>query len=577
MRQPSIHPKIIAPLAAFIILFHGCSTRLDPAPEWTHIIEKPQAISAGGMVVSDEARATHIGVEVLNQGGNAIDAAVATAFALAVVYPEAGNLGGGGFLVAHLADGRSVALDFREKAPQGSTRDMFLNQEGHLTDMSVIGHRAAGVPGSVAGLWEAHSRYGSLPWNAVVMPALQLARDGFVVNERMARTLRADSARLSRFNSSRSVFFIEGKTIPPGTLWKNPDLAATLERIAAEGKEGFYAGPTADRIVAEMTSGNGLITRNDLAAYRAIWRHPLSFVYRGKTVLSIPPSSSGGVTLALICNILAGYDLPSLGWHSTEAIHLIVEAMRRAFAVRNSDLGDPDFVHISLDTLLSEEFTRSLRSNISPDRATPSAASTIPSDRETETTHLGVVDAKGNAVSLTTTLNSLYGNAVTVQGAGFLLNNEMDDFAVKPGAPNMFDLVQGEANAIAPGKRMLSSMTPTIVLDSQGSPFLVTGARGGPHIITSVFHLLSNILDYGMDLPQAITAPRFHHQHLPDQIEFEERGVASGILKQLREMGYDTKVSMSGSAPSLLRTHDRWIGFGDPRSEGTAEGQVLLP
>jgi len=577
MKEGWIHLKLIVPFTAFVVLFQGCSTRPDPAPEWTRSIEKPQAISTGGMVVSDEARATHIGVEILNQGGNAIDAAVATAFALAVVYPEAGNLGGGGFLVAHLADGQSVALDFREKAPQAASRDMYLDQEGNLTDMAVNGHRAAGVPGSVAGLWEAHRAYGSLSWNAVIMPAWHLAHDGFVVNERMARTLRADSARLSRFNSSRHLFFLQGTTLQQGVLWKNPDLAATLQRIAAEGMKGFYAGQTAELLIAEMARGNGLITRSDMAGYCAIWRHPLSFMYRGHSILSMPPSSSGGVTLALICNTLSGYDLRTLGWHSAEAIHLTVEAMRRAFAVRNRDLGDPDFVHIPLDTLLSEQFARRLRGDIMSEQATPSATFTIPSVEETETTHLGVVDANGNAVSLTTTLNSLYGNGVTVQGAGFLLNNEMDDFAAKPGAPNMFDLVQGEANAIAPGKRMLSTMTPTIVLDAQGSPFLVTGARGGPHIVTSVFHVLSNILDYGMDLPQAITAPRFHHQHLPDYIVYEERGIAQSILIQLRNMGYDTKTSNSGSAPSLLRVHDRWIGFGDPRSGGSAEGQALLP
>jgi len=572
-----LNPKLPTALLALLVLFHGCTT---PPAQLTPPVEKLPAVSTGGMVVSDAALATRTGVEVLDHGGNAIDAAVATAFALAVAYPEAGNIGGGGFLVARLSNGTVLALDFREKAPLAATEKMYLDQKGSVTEESQIGPLAAGVPGTVAGLWEAHQKYGALSWRQVVAPAIRIAREGFAPDRRMVQTLRADSSRLVRFKGSRELFFTHA--LSEGQIWKNPDLAATLDRIADHGMAGFYSGPTAEMIVEEMTKDGGILTLEDLKSYTAIWRNAIQINYRGNTIISMPPPSSGGVTLALICNILSGYDLRSIEWHSPKAIHLTAEAMRRAFAIRNEYLGDPDFVPIPIDTLLSPQFALEQRSTISSDRASPSSTISTRlgagSREPRETTHLSVVDAQGNAVSLTTTLNGLYGNAVTVEGAGFLLNNEMDDFAAKPGFPNMFGLVQGEANAIAPGKRMLSSMTPTIVLDSRSAPLLLTGARGGPYIISAIFQVLSNIIDYGMDLPNAVIASRVHHQHLPDSLEFEERGMPEETLKQLHALGYETtQAGGLGSAPSILRQNNRWIGFADPRSGGTAEGQSRLP
>jgi gamma-glutamyltranspeptidase/glutathione hydrolase len=521
-------------------------------------------------------------VQILGERGNAIDAAIATAFALAVVYPEAGNLGGGGFLVARLADGKSLALDFRERAPLAATRDMFLDTAGNPTEGSLLGHRAAGVPGSVAGLWEAHKNYGHLPWSKVLAPALRLAQEGFLLNRRFARTLRSDSSRLVQFPASRSLFFTGNTTLREGTYWKNTDLAGTLERIAARGAEGFSAGATADSIVAEMRRGNGIITHEDLASYRPVWRTPLEFSYRGHRVVSMPPPSSGGVTLALLCTMLLHDNLQKLGWNTAAAVHLEVEAMRRAFAVRNTFLADPDAVRIPVDSLLSPDFARAQRSSISDVRATPSGevifGSAAARPEGNHTTHISVVDADGNAVALTTTLNSLYGSGVVVAGTGFLLNNEMDDFAVKPGTPNMFGLVQGEANAIAPGKRILSSMTPTIVCNTDGSPMIVTGARGGPYIITSVFQVIANIVDHEMDLAAAITAPRFHHQHLPDSVLWERNALSAGTIQDLEHIGHVLRrVDVLGSAPTLFRDKGCWTGMADPRTGGAAIGEPPLP
>jgi gamma-glutamyltranspeptidase/glutathione hydrolase len=529
------------------------------------------------MLVSDAPLATDVGVDVLRSGGNAVDAAVATAFALAVVYPEAGNIGGGGFMVAQMADGRTAALDFRETAPSAAWRDMFLDSSGRSTDRSLLGHLASGVPGTVAGLWEAHRSYGRLPWAALLMPAIRLANDGFIVDEHFAQIIHREDSTLTRFAGSAELFFSNGRPPAAGTHWSNPDLGATLERIASEGKAGFYTGPTASLIVAEMKRGGGLITAADLDSYAARWRDPILFTYRDHTVIAMPPPSSGGITLAIIAGIVAGFDLRALGWHSPTALHLSVEAMRRAFADRNSYLGDPDVVRIPQTLLLSREYADARRSTISLNQATPSSmvpAGTLERDHEKyHTTHISVVDAEGNAVSLTTTLNDLFGSRVTVRGAGFVLNDEMDDFSVNPGHPNDFGLVQGEANAVAPGKRMLSSMTPIIVLDENMKPLLVTGARGGPLIITSVFAVLSNVLDYRMEISAAVRAPRIHHQHLPDEIVYEKDGVDPATLTALVGMGHGVRESsLFGSAPSILRHGTAWEGIADPRKSGKAAG-----
>jgi gamma-glutamyltranspeptidase/glutathione hydrolase len=517
-------------------------------------------------------------VEILRAGGNAVDAAVATAFALAVVYPEAGNIGGGGFMVVRFADGRTAALDFRETAPLAATATMYLDSAGTPTKDSEVGHRAVGVPGAIAGQYEAHRLYGKLPWRDVVAPSIRLAADGFLIDERVARVLQSDSAIFSRYGGSSALFLPDGRPPAAGTLFRNPDLARTLTSVADHGTAGFYEGPVAEMIVDEMNRGGGLITHEDLRRYRPAWRAPVEFTYRGYRVTSMPPPSSGGVTLALILGILEGYDLADMGWHSPRMLHLTAEAMRRAFADRNALLGDPDFVPIPLATMLSGRYAASLRASIDPGHATPSAAVTggaMLVHEPSQTTHLGVVDAAGNAVALTTTLNGLHGCGVVVTGAGFLLNNEMDDFTSKPGSPNTYGLVQSERNAIAPGKRMLSSMTPTIVSRPDSGVVLVAGGRGGPHIITSVLHVLLNSLEFGMDAAGAVSAPRIHHQHLPDQITYERGGFDDAVLAALAEMGHSLKATGgTGSAPAIVRRNGRWEAVADPRTaeEGGAGG-----
>ena len=534
------------------------------------------ATAPRGMVATDAPLATDVGVRMLEAGGNAVDAAVATAFALAVVYPEAGNLGGGGFLVARLADGSSVALDFREKAPLAATRDMYLDAQGNLTNKSLVGHLASGVPGAVAGLHAAHQRFGTKPWHEVLAPAIALAENGFTVDAHFAAVIESHRERLSQFPGSAALLLPGGNPPAPGTTWKNPDLAEVLRRIAEEGPAGFYEGETARLIVQEMRRGGGIITLEDLKRYQPKWRDPIVFQYRGHSVISMPPASSGGLTLALMANFSEGFDMKKLGHNSPEALHIVTEASKRAFADRNHYLGDPEFVPIPTQMLLSDEYARKQQATISLQHATPSVE-IKPGLGETpepeHTTHFSVVDAQGNAVALTTTINELFGSAVTVTGAGFLLNDEMDDFAARPGSPNMFGLVQGEANAIEPEKRMLSAMTPTIVLGRDNKPLLITGARGGPRIISAVFQIVSNVVDHGMSLDQAISAPRIHHQHLPD-ILYWEKGVSAETIQELQALGHTVRErdGYVGSAPTILRTPSGWAGAADPRSGGSARG-----
>ena len=529
-----------------------------------------------GMVATDAALATNVGVQIMKSGGNAADAAVATAFAMAVVYPEAGNIGGGGFIVAHFSNGNDAALDFREVAPLKATRDMYVDANGDVTKQSLIGYLASGVPGSVAGLWEFHKRYGTKPWRQVLHPAIELAKNGFIVDEHFAHAI-ANDARLKNFAGSSKLLLPNGAPPVVGSRWRNPELAATLQRIAEHGRDGFYKGQTADLIVAEMQRGGGLITHEDLAAYQPKWRSPIEFDYRGHHVVAMPPASSGGITLAIMCNILDGYDLKSLGARSAARYHLVAEASRRAFADRNQLLGDPDFVHIPTDMLLSSQYAAQQRATISPDHATPSAEIRPGLGQVlegTQTTHMSFVDGAGNAVALTTTLNELFGSAVAVSGGGFMLNDEMDDFTSKVGVPNMFGLVQGAANAIAPGKRMLSAMTPTIVLGHDGKPLLITGARGGPRIISAVYQIMSNVLDHDMTLPDAVVMPRIHMQHLPD-ILYHERNAFDAVTRDsLAKMGYHVALrdGYIGAAPTLLRIGSHWTGMADPRSGGLAAG-----
>jgi gamma-glutamyltranspeptidase/glutathione hydrolase len=529
------------------------------------------------MVVSEAPIASRVGAEVLMDGGNAFDAAVATAFALAVVYPAAGNLGGGLFIVARLEGDRAVALDARETAPAAATRDMFLGDDGEPMEASLVGHRASAVPGSVAGLWEVHRRYGTLPWRRLVAPAIRLAADGYPLDSMQALYTRHHGPRLARDPASAAIHLPSGDPLQEGDTLRNPHLAATLRRIAERGAAGFYQGETADLLVAEMRAGGGIISHQDLEQYRPVWREPVDFDYRGHRVISMPPPSSGGLTLAITAKILEAYDLAQTGWHRPQTIHLIAEALRRAFADRNHFLGDPDFVSVPATRLLSAAHIHEHRASISPDSATPSSSFARrygAGEEGTNTTHLSVVDGEGNMVALTTTLNIGYGSGITVTGAGFLLNNEMDDFTAKPGAPNAAGLVTGRANEIAPGKRPLSSMTPTIVLDPHGSPLLVTGGSGGPFIISGVFQVISNVVDFQMPSAFVVSAPRLHHQHLPDRLFIERWGFDPEVRASLEQLGHAIG-DVGGPfaiTPSLLRRGGRWYGLVDPRVGGSADG-----
>lgn len=541
------------------------------APTWQYARKARVTDGAHGMVVSGSPIASEVGRSILAQGGNAIDAATAVGFALAVVHPEAGNIGGGGFSIIRTADGTVSALDYRETAPAAATRTMYQDLRGDPTDLSINGILGAGVPGSVAGLVEQHRKFGRLPLRDVVAPAIALARDGFTVDDYRERSIDGDRARLYLFAGSRADYLQDGHAPKAGTIFRQPDLARTLQMIADSGADGFYRGPVADLIVAEMQRDGGIMTRADLAGYRAIWHEPIAIEYRGYTVYSMPPSSSGGVTLAEILNVMEGFGtLPPFG--SPQLIHREAEAMRRAFTDRNYYLGDPDFVHAPIAKLTSKAYADSLRATIDLAHATPSA-DVKPAAGGMSTTHYSVVDADGNAVSTTTTLNNSFGSAVTVSGAGFLLNDEMDDFASAPGKPNMYGLVQGEVNAVAPGRRMLSAMTPSVVVDPAGKLFLVVGTPGGPTIITQVYHVISNVIDHHMSLPDAVAAPRMHHQGLPDQIRLEAGGFYPATIAALEAMGHAVVFrSRWGDVEAIIRTPGGWEGVSDPRLGGGGAG-----
>ena len=527
------------------------------------------------MVVSTDSLASAAGLEILRAGGNAVDAAIAVQFALAVVHPVAGNIGGGGFMVARMADDTRFALDFREEAPGAASRDMYLDADGNVTEASWIGHRAAGVPGSVAGMEAAHEAFGTLPWKRLLAPAIRLAADGFTVETRHHEDLYGSRGQLSRFPATAAVFLPNGEAPARGSRFRQPDLARTLEAISESGAAGFYTGWVADSIAAEMRRGGGLITKADLAAYEAVWREPIEIDYRGWTLISMPPPSSGGVTMGQILNIVESWELGALGWHSPQAIHLAVEAMRRAYADRNFYLGDPDFVAMPIDRLLSQSYADSLADTIDPARASDSQAFNRVPVESTETTHFSIIDAEGNAVAVTTTLNGGFGSYVVVRGAGFLLNNEMDDFTSKPGVPNAYGLVQGEANQIAPGKRMLSAMTPTVVINPSGRTELITGTPGGSTIITTIFQIVTNHIDFGLPVRTSVDAPRFHHQNLPDEVRYENGGLDAGTVAALRAMGHTVREreGTSGDVESIWISPDGTrYGAADRRRDGAALG-----
>ena len=542
------------------------------------------------MVTSVHELASGVGVEMLREGGNAVDAAVATGFALAVVHPQAGNLGGGGFLLLRNANGETHFIDYREKAPAAATENMYLDAQDNVIpesskDSSVVGYRSIGVPGSIAGLVYAEKKYGKLSLAKVMAPAIELARDGFPLAYEDTQDLKRDEY-LAQFPESKRIFQRDGNYYQPGELFKQPELARTLERIAKD-PDDFYHGEMARELAAAIHKGGGLITGADLAAYEVKEREPIRGSYRGYDIISAPPPSSGGVALVEILNILEGFDLAKLGNRSGDAIHLEAEAFRRAFYDRADFMGDSDFAKVPVAQLIDKKYAAAWRDSIDPSHASPSKQLKRPSFGELErvaqshqpvrepknTTHYSVVDAEGNAVAVTTTLNDSFGSRVTAEGLGFLLNDEMDDFTAKQGVPNTYGLIQGPANAIGPGKRPLSAMTPTIVL-KDGKLFLVLGSPGGPTIITTVANILIGVVDFALDIQEAVNAPRFHHQWLPDGILVEDR-LSPDTMNVLRSTGHKLKVEhFWGDGECIMvdpKTGER-LGASDGRNNGKAVG-----
>jgi gamma-glutamyltranspeptidase / glutathione hydrolase len=534
-----------------------------------------------GMVASSHPLATQVGVEVLRRGGNAVDAAVAVALALAVVLPWAGNIGGGGFMLVRLADGRAAAIDYRETAPAAAHRNVYLDAKGELIpEASLVGYRAAGVPGTPAGLDLALRRFGTMKWADLVEPARRLAADGFAVDVHEARRLAGEpGARLAKFEDSRKIFLRGGdRPYAEGEVLKQPELAATLARMQRSGPREFYEGETARLIAADMKANGGLITLEDLKGYAAKEREPLRASYRGNEIITMPPPSSGGIALIQMLRTLEPFDLASMGFGSSEVIHLEVEAMRRAFADRAEYLGDPDFVKVPVAGLLSPKYIADRAASIDPKRASTSAevrAGEPARYESTDTTHFTVVDRDGNVASNTYTLNDYYGSGVVAKGTGVLLNDEMDDFAAKPGTPNLFGLIQGERNAVGPGRRPLSSMTPTIVARG-GTLWFAVGSPGGPTIINTVLQTVVNVVDFKMNIQQAIDAPRVHHQWMPDEILHEPFGLAPDVQQALRARGHKLvdEPRGIGDAQGVMiedRTGVR-LGAADARGGGSAAG-----
>ena len=526
-----------------------------------------------GMVATQEATATRVGLEILQRGGNAVDAAVAVGFALAVTLPRAGNLGGGGFMLIHMAEsGETLALDYREMAPAAAGRDLFLDTAGEVDSQKArFSHLSVGVPGSVAGLAAAQARFGRLTLAEVMAPAIALAEEGIPVPPALAQGLKDRAERLKRWPETARVFFKpDGSPYAAGDTLVQADLAWSLKAIAKDGPAAFYGGEVGKRIVAEMAAHDGLITAADLAAYEVKWRQPVTGSYRGHEIASMPPPSSGGIHLVQILNLLEGYELAELGAGSAAALHLAAEAMKLAYADRSQHLGDPDFWKVPAQGLVSKAYAESLRPRIDGERALAAAeikaGDPVPYESP-DTTHYSVADRFGNVVSNTYTINFSYGTGIVAKGTGILLNNEMDDFSAKPGVPNAYGLIGGAANAIEPGKRPLSSMTPTLVF-KDGKPWLVTGSPGGSRIITTVLQIILNTVDHGMNVAAATAAPRMHHQWLPDELRVEP-GFSPDSLRLLEAKGHKVVVkNVMGSTQSLLRIEEGWTGASDPRRPG---------
>lgn len=535
-----------------------------------------------GMVSTASGPASEAGVEILRKGGNAVDAAVATAFALAVTYPTAGNIGGGGFMIIRMADGRASAVDYRETASANASKTMFLDARGEvIAGASKTGHRSVGVPGTVAGMALALEKFGSLPWKDVLAPAVRLAAQGFPVSHAMARSLRSQEKKFGAYAESKRVFLRDGRYYEEGELLRQPDLAATLRRIAEKGPREFYEGRTAQLLAAEMKAHGGLVTLDDLRAYKAVLREPVRGRYRGYELLSMSPVSSGGFLLLQMLGTLERYDLAALGHDSSAKYHFVIEAMKRGFADRAAYFGDPAFVKVPLAGLLSPAYIAARSRSIDPNRATPSEQireGAPPPAESSETTHFSVVDKSGNAVSNTYTLRDGYGSGITVSGAGFLLNNVMDEFAARAGAPNAFGFPAGEANTIAPGKRPVSSQTPTIAA-RDGKLAFVVGTPGGTTIPNTVLQVVLNLIDHGMNIQEAIDAPRIHHQWLPDLVRYERLGMAADVLRALEGRGHKLippqEAGRIGMAHGIAIEPDTGIRLGasDSRSpDGRAAG-----
>lgn len=529
-----------------------------------------------GMVVCAYPDAAQVGIDILKKGGNAVDAAVAVQFALAVTLPEAGNIGGGGFMVYRSKKGKTNTLDFREKGPGSANANMYLDSAGNVVpDMSLYTHKASGVPGSVAGMVEAHNKYGKLKWADLVQPAINIARNGFKITKHLASDLNWASEKFIKLNPGKNYLVKEGGWKESDILIQE-DLAKTLEQIRDKGRDGFYDGPVADMIVAEMKQGDGIITKADLKAYHAVWRKAIVGNYKNYKIITMPPPSSGGIALLQLLKSVEPFPLKRYGRNQDSTIRLMVEAERRVYADRSKYLGDPDFYKVPVDSLLRPEYIALRMKSFSWDTATLSTSiqpGSFVGYESDQTTHYSIVDREGNAVSITTTLNDTFGSKIFVQGAGFLLNNEMDDFSSKPGVPNMYGLIGGKANSIQPGKRMLSSMTPTIV-EKDGQLFMVVGTPGGSTIITSVFQTILNVIEFDQHMQQAVSAKRFHSQWLPDEVAAEREAIDSATVSKLQSKGYKvvTKGGI-GRVDAILKTQwGYYEGGADPRGDDTALG-----
>ena len=532
-------------------------------------------LAESAMVVSAHPLASKVGVDILKKGGNAVDAAIATQFALAVVHPVAGNIGGGGFMVLRMASDSSATLDYREKAPAAATPTMYIGETGELVEgLSTEGHLASGIPGTVAGLAEAHAKFSKLPWKDLVQPAIDLARNGFPLTKKEASGLNEIQKDLVRLNTVSPDFLLKEEW-KEGDMIYWLDLANTLERIRDNGKVGFYEGKTADDLVAEMTRGKGIITHDDLKNYQAVWRKPVTGFYKGYKIISMPPPSSGGIALMQLLKSVEPFPIAEWGWNSAKTIHLMTEAERRVYADRAAHLGDPDFFDVPVDMLTDSLYAASRMKTFDMNKATPSTSIKEGSltGESDQTTHLSVVDKEGNAVSVTTTLNGGYGSQVIVDGSGFFMNNEMDDFSAKPGTPNMYGVIGGEANKILPHKRMLSSMTPTIV-EKDGKLLMVVGTPGGSTIITSVFQTILNVLEHDMTMQEAVTAKRVHSQWFPDMIFNEIDALTNEDSLALVKLGHAFKArgGIGRVDAILIRKDGKLEGGADPRGDDTAEG-----